>query len=118
MGSILLSIFAGLYVTARYYQFVPDYQASQKAVSLNVLPYSARGFPVYTNDAFLAVTMHFYLRKRVKLVPNLKHIPPVAYVFVSKSPIANGLERYGYYIAVVEGNKNTMKNNLVIVDSS
>jgi hypothetical protein len=112
IGIILLSIVPGLYETARYYQSVPDYQLSQKAVSLSVLPYAARGLPVYTDDACLAITMHFYLRKRVTLVPDVEPILPVAYVFVSKRPLENALERYEYYIAVIEGNMNTMKYDL------
>ena len=115
---ILLSIIVGLHTTARHYRSVPDYQASQKAVSLSIIPYAAKDLPVYTNDDCLAITMHFYVQKRVKVVASLKHIPSVAYVFVSKSPIANGLERSGYYIVVAEENKNAMKANRVPAASS
>ncbi len=108
----------GLHTTARHYRSVPDYQASQKAVSLSIIPYAAKDLPVYTNDDCLAITMHFYVQKRVKVVASLKHIPSVAYVFVSKSPIANGLERSGYYIVVAEENKNAMKANRVPAASS
>jgi hypothetical protein len=45
--------------------------------------------------------MHFYLKRPVLVVANLRDISAENYVYVSKEPFYNSTEYKGYYISAV-----------------
>ena len=99
--AVAVFIIAGLHTTFSRYEIIPDYQPDQKAVSLKVSQYAESMLPVYTDITRLAITMHFYLKRPVLVVANLRDISAENYVYVSKEPFYNSTEYKGYYISAV-----------------
>jgi 4-amino-4-deoxy-L-arabinose transferase-like glycosyltransferase len=99
--AVAVFIIAGLHTTFSQYEFIPDYQPDQKAVSLKVSQYAEGMLPVYTDIKRLATTMHFYLKRPVFVVSDFRDISAGNYVYVSKKPVYNSTEYKGYYISVV-----------------
>ena len=78
---LLCSVPLGLHATGFYYDYVPNYQPKEKAVSLEVARHSD-SCTIYTDSKRLAPIMHFYLNRPVYVDPS-RRIPSEESIFVS-----------------------------------